>query len=101
MPVRLTAQLDFSDPHAGPDAPRLRHTFSTPREVLTAHTWAEVPAVLDSVQAAAAAGAWCLGYLRYEAAAAFDAALRTHRADGPLAWFAVCDQPLLKPCRQL
>ncbi len=97
MPVRLTAQLDFSDPHAGPDAPRLRHTFGTPRQVLTAHTWAEVPTVLDSVQAAAAAGAWCLGYLRYEAAAAFDTALRTHPADGPLAWFALYDQALPWP----
>jgi len=97
MPVRPTAKIDFSDPHAGPDAPRLRHAFGMPQQVFMAHTWAEVPAVLDSVQAAAAAGAWCLGYLRYEAAAAFDTALHTYPPDGPLAWFALYDQALPWP----
>jgi para-aminobenzoate synthetase/4-amino-4-deoxychorismate lyase len=30
-----------------------------------------------------------VGYVRYEAAPAFDAALKVHAADGPLAWFGV------------
>jgi hypothetical protein len=34
-------------------------------------------------------GAGCVGFLRYEAASAFDKALLTHAPDGPLAWFAV------------
>ena len=58
---------------------------------------AEVRAVLDAVQAAAEQGAWCVGALRYEAAQAFDAALQTHPADGPLAWFAVYDEALPWP----
>ncbi len=45
--------------------------------------------MLDAVEGAARQGAWCVGYLRYEAAPAFDAALKVHPADGPLAWFAV------------
>ncbi|MCO5112371.1 MAG: aminodeoxychorismate synthase component I, partial [Burkholderiaceae bacterium] len=87
-----TARIDFTQPlDAG--APRLRQAFAAPRTVLAAHALAEVRGVLDAVHAAAAAGRWCVGYVRYEAAPAFDAALQTHAADGPLAWFAVYDAP--------
>ena len=61
--------------------------------MLAAHTLADVRGVLDAVHAAAQRGHWCVGHVRYEAAAAFDAALQTHPADGPLAWFAVYDAP--------
>ena len=46
---------------------------------------------------AAKAGQWCVGYVRYEAASAFDKALLTHAAQGPLAWFAVYDEALAWP----
>lgn len=92
----ITACIDFSDPHDSA-APRLRRAFATPRTVLVARTLDEVRPVLDAVQAAAAQGAWCVGYLRYEAAPAFDAALAVHDADGPLAWFAVHDEALPWP----
>ncbi len=46
-------------------------------------------------------GHWCVGYVRYEAAPAFDAALQTHAADGPLAWFAVHDAPQPWPAEAL
>ncbi len=62
-----------------------------PQQVWQAHQPHEVRAVLDAAHAAAQAGAWCVGHVRYEAAAAFDAALTTHphpASDGPLAWFA-------------
>lgn len=94
--MTLTARIDFSDPHDSA-APRLRHVFGTPLEVLAAYTLAEVRPVLDAVQAAAQQGRWCVGYLRYEAAPAFDAALTTRPAAGPLAWFAVHDQALPWP----
>ena len=84
--------IDFTQP-LEPDAPRLRHAFVAPREVLAAHALAEVRSVLDAVHAAAQQGRWCVGAVRYEAAPAFDAALQTHAADGPLAWFAVYDAP--------
>ncbi len=89
----VISRIDFTQPLA-PGAPRLRHAFGTPREVLAAHALHEVRGVLDAVHAAAEQGRWCVGLVRYEAAAAFDAALRTHAADGPLAWFAVYDAPL-------
>ncbi|WP_293635823.1 chorismate-binding protein [Polaromonas sp.] len=94
--TQITARIDFSDPDDS-TAPRLRHAFGLPRAVLVAHAPHEVRAVLDAVQAAAAQGAWCVGYLRYEAAPAFDAALAVQAADGPLAWFAVHDIALPWP----
>lgn len=87
-----SALIDFAQPLV-PDAPRLRAAFGPPREVLVAHALDEVREVLRAVDAAARQGRWCVGYLRYEAAPAFDAALATHAADGPLAWFAVHDGP--------
>ena len=86
------SHIDFTQP-LDPGAPRLRYRFAAPREVLAAHTLADVRGVLDAVHAAAQRGHWGVGHVRYEAAAAFDAALQTHPADGPLAWFAVYDAP--------
>lgn len=95
MPA-CSARIDFSDPYL-PDGPRLRHVFDRPRQILTAHKAAQVRPVLDAVQAAAEQGFWCVGYLRYEAAPAFDSALVVHAAQGPLAWFAVYDEALPWP----
>jgi len=94
--LTLKTLLDFANPQ-DPGAARLRHAFGPPRQVLVARSASELRAMLDAVHAAAEQGAWCLGGLRYEAAPAFDAALRTHAADGPLAWFAVHDTPLPWP----
>ena len=96
MTGSLSALIDFADPRQ-PDGPRLRQAFGAPREVLVAHRPEELRAVLDAAQAAAQRGAWCVGYLRYEAAPAFDAALVVHPAEGPLAWFAVHEQALPWP----
>ena len=87
------SRIDFTQPLSA-GAARLRHCFEAPREVLVAHALPEVRGVLDAVFAAAQQGRWCVGHVRYEAAAAFDTAFQTHAADGPLAWFAVYDAPL-------
>lgn len=92
----FSALIDFSDPHHA-DGPRLRHAFGVARQVLVAQYPHQVRAVLDAVQRAAEQGLWCVGYLRYEAAPAFDAALAVHAAEGPLAWFAVYDAALPWP----
>jgi len=86
--------IDFSDPRdAG--AQRLRHAFGAPRQVLAAHALHEVRPVVEAAEAAARAGAWVLGWLCYEAAAAFDPALVVHAPEegAALAWFAVHDAP--------
>jgi para-aminobenzoate synthetase / 4-amino-4-deoxychorismate lyase len=91
-----SALVDFSDPHH-PQGSRLRHAFGAAHQHLIAHRSEEVCPVLDAVQAAAAKGLWCVGYVRYEAAPAFDRALTVHTPDGPLVWFAVYDQALPWP----
>ncbi len=82
--------IDFAQP-LGDGAGRMRYRFGPPCSVLQAHTPAQVREVLAAVHAAAQRGQWCVGYVRYEAASAFDGALQTHPADGPLAWFGVHD----------
>ena len=92
----VTALIDFALPQDAAGE-RLRCAFGMPLRVLHADVPGEVMPLLEQVQAESAAGRWCVGYLAYEAAPAFDAALRVHAADGPLAWFAVFDQALPWP----
>jgi para-aminobenzoate synthetase/4-amino-4-deoxychorismate lyase len=90
-----TALIDFRSPDDGV-AP-LRLAFGVPRERLCARTPEAVAPLLERVDALARAGAWCVGYLCYEAAVAFDAAFETHAPSDPtrpLASFAVYDAPL-------
>ena len=101
----LTALVDFADPHATesaqpavPIGAGTRHAFGTPLEVLAAHQLSEVRAVVEAAYAASLAGKWCVGYLAFESAPAFDAAFTVHtEATQPLAWFAVYDQALPWP----
>ncbi|MEO3692209.1 bifunctional anthranilate synthase component I family protein/class IV aminotransferase [Roseateles paludis] len=87
----IQVAFDFPrHPLAREDGERVQGQWTTPpTRWLRAATVAEVPAVIAAAEAAARAGAWVLGGLRYEAAAAFDRALATHAAAGPLAEFAV------------
>lgn len=82
--------IDFTQPRAAGNL-RLRGGWGAPARVLVAHHIDEVKPVLEAVHAAAEAGHWCVGHVRYEAAPAFDAALQVHAADGPLVWFEVHD----------
>jgi len=79
-------EIDF--PHSGE---RLRPVFAEPLELLVAGSVAEVPQLLARVEAHARAGYWAVGFVAYESAGAFDAALSTHDpVDGlPPAMFAV------------
>ena len=82
--------IDFAEPR-GDAAARLRVAFGAPSRVLVARTADEVRPVLAAVEALAHEGRWCVGYLRYEAAAAFDPAFAVHAGERPLAWFGVHD----------
>jgi len=93
--TRPTALIDFRSPDDGV-AP-LRLAFGAPRQVLRATSLDAVAALLARVEALARAGAWCVGYLCYEAAGAFDEAFETHAPSDParpLAAFAIHDAPL-------
>jgi para-aminobenzoate synthetase/4-amino-4-deoxychorismate lyase len=85
-------QLVFDFPEQ-PGAQPQRRVFRAPREILQATQLQEVRLVLRRVQQAAAAGLHAAGFLSYEAAPAFDPALRVR--DGhrfPLAWFGLFDR---------
>jgi len=68
--------------------------FGAPRRVIEAHALSEVVPCIRAAEAAALAGRWVVGFIAYEAAPAFDAALRVRPGAGPLAWFGVHDGPL-------
>jgi len=101
----LTALVDFADPYATESAEaaasngvRTRHAFGKPGQVLVAHSLDEVRGVVEAAHAAALAGNWCVGYLAFESAPAFDAAFTVQSQNAqPLAWFAVYDQALPWP----
>jgi para-aminobenzoate synthetase/4-amino-4-deoxychorismate lyase len=66
-----------------------RLDFSEPLEVWRADTIEQVVAALDGADRAARAGAWVVGFVSFEAAAAFDPAFDAPFAPSlPLAWFA-------------
>ncbi|MBT9502608.1 MAG: bifunctional anthranilate synthase component I family protein/class IV aminotransferase [Burkholderiaceae bacterium] len=90
----MYAAFDFPrHPLSREDGERLHGAFlQPPARWLRAFAPGEVAAVLDQAWRASLNGAWVLGGVRYEAAAAFDAALAIHGpSDGPLAEFAVFD----------
>ncbi|MCI0570843.1 MAG: aminodeoxychorismate synthase component I [Myxococcaceae bacterium] len=83
--------LVFDFPDGG--TPR-RRVFADPVEVLVAHSSDEVRRVLRIVERASASGLYSAGYVSYEAAPAFDAALRVSPgAKLPLAWFGLFRAP--------
>ncbi|MDH3308570.1 MAG: aminodeoxychorismate synthase component I [Acidimicrobiia bacterium] len=70
--------------------------FGEPVDVIAAVELPDVVPALANVEAAAAAGRWCAGFISYEAAPAFDRSLRTREpvAGLPLVWFGVFDEVL-------
>lgn len=87
------AVIDFAEEHGG----RCRLEFAEPRRMLHAERLGDVEAVLRAAQAHADAGAWVVGLVCYEAAPAFDPALRVREGGTlPLACFGVFDAPLAR-----
>jgi para-aminobenzoate synthetase/4-amino-4-deoxychorismate lyase len=89
----IHAAFDFPrHPLAREDGERLRGVWRTPpSRWLRAVAPGDLRAVIAAAEAAARAGAWVLGGLRYEAAGALEPALITHASGSPLAEFAVYD----------
>lgn len=68
--------------------------FERPITIYSTYRVEEVVPILRSVEAATDSGCWAVLLLSYEAAPAFDSALKTHECSPlPLAWAAVFDQP--------
>lgn len=90
--------VDFSA-GAGELAP-IRVAFGEPCRELFAWEATEVESVLAEVDALARQGLWCVGYLRYEAATAFEPRAAVHPTDGPLAYFSVHRETIDFPAMQ-
>lgn len=73
----------------GDSGPRRSFLFSRPERVLTAHTPSGVPALLQEMDAATAAGRYVAGYLGYEAGYAFERIGPAKEQAQPLAWLGV------------
>lgn len=86
--------FEFHDP----SLPAFRAVFRDPRHVVVAHRTAEVVPALDAVARAVDAGRYAAGYLAYEAAPAFDPAMRVRGGSRmPLLWFGLFDGPEQDP----
>ena len=89
--------IDFPDSPGAPGV-RLRHAFANPKRVLMAWRHEQVRPLLREAEAEALAGCWCVGMVSYEAAPAFDQALRVHPHPGfPLAVIAVYESAAAWP----
>ncbi|MEZ5165795.1 MAG: aminodeoxychorismate synthase component I [Acidimicrobiales bacterium] len=97
LPMTFTAASGTGDPlrvrralvrHEHGDGRRWL-AFADPVDHFTASTLDEVGDALDAAEAASRAGHWVVGFVSYDAAPAFDPALRSHRDPGtPLVAFA-------------
>jgi para-aminobenzoate synthetase / 4-amino-4-deoxychorismate lyase len=89
-----SAIVRFTAPHAQSEP--VHTAFGEPLHTLVAHRHEEVTAVLNSAHQHAKQGRWCVGFVAFEAATAFDAAFELHGCVAPprtpLAWFAVYDR---------
>ncbi len=85
---RLRFDFVDSEGHAAP------LVFERPERVIEARRIEDVRAVLDKAAAAQASGRFVAGFVSYEAAPAFDAALVTRAPSAlPLVWFGVFAAP--------
>ncbi len=72
--------------------------FRRPLKVIRTGVLGDVIAALEAAERSAQQGFYVAGYVAYEAAPAFDAALSAHPPTGdPLVWFGVFEQPEAVP----
>jgi para-aminobenzoate synthetase/4-amino-4-deoxychorismate lyase len=84
--MKQSASVVLQDPSS--DSGWLR--FTSPRETLVASRLSQVPALLAAVESGVEEGLYAAGFVSYEAAPAFDPALRVRPANElPLAWFGL------------
>jgi para-aminobenzoate synthetase/4-amino-4-deoxychorismate lyase len=86
MSKDIAVRLDFRDPLTPSGL-----TLESIERVVVANTIAEVPAAIAELDAVWDSGKVAIGYIAYEAAPAFDNALKTAAPDDelPLVWFAI------------
>ena len=92
-----TLIFDFADP-LQPGQVARRIAFTAPERVIVARTLNDVRPALREIEAASREGFYAAGMICYEAASAFDAALKTHPPGVlPLLWFGLFRAPTTLP----
>ncbi|HEY0005829.1 MAG TPA: chorismate-binding protein, partial [Pyrinomonadaceae bacterium] len=82
----------------GPDGEARALCFTNPVRIIIAQDVCEVRPALRAVEREVEAGMYAAGFLSYEAAPAFDAALSVReKASLPLLWFGIFKEPLDQP----
>ncbi|CEG21367.1 Aminodeoxychorismate synthase component 1 [Planococcus massiliensis] len=67
--------------------------FTDPVEILQTERLEEIPLMMEKIETALQKGFYAAGYLSYEAAPAFNSAMKVNKsAEMPLAWFGIFDQ---------
>lgn len=67
--------------------------FTDPVEILQTERLEEIPLIMEKIEIALQKGFYAAGYLSYEAAPAFNSAMKVNKsAEMPLAWFGIFDQ---------
>ena len=90
--------LIFDFPDASGEESRL--CFEKPRRVVIANSLGEVIPALQEIESELNFGATAAGFIAYEAASAFDSALKTPTPSPlPLFWFGIFDAPSPLPDR--
>ncbi len=92
--MQVTVEVDFPEREGG----RLRLAATNAVGSWQAHSLDEVIPAIEAAEAAALAGHWVAGFVAYEAAPAFDAAMRTRAASGPLPFAAFFAFPAESVC---
>ncbi len=92
-----TLIFDFADIFER-DSPHRRLAFTAPERVIIAQTLADVLPALHEISLATQQGYYAAGFICYEAAPAFDAALSAHSSGPlPLLWFGLFSSPVDLP----
>ncbi len=94
MQARLSPGTIWLDTILPDEANRQSLLFTHPLQVLQATTPAQVPALLQALDEAVAAGYYVAGYMTYEAGyALLPVSLHVPNSSGLLAWFGVYEEP--------
>ncbi|MHB8634958.1 MAG: chorismate-binding protein [Fimbriimonadaceae bacterium] len=72
--------------------------FSTPAKIVVAERVDEVVDAIASAESHVASGGWAIGFVAYDAGAAFDSAVVSLPGRRPMAWFALHREPPSRQC---
>ncbi|WP_343527421.1 aminodeoxychorismate synthase component I [Sphingomonas sp.] len=86
MPRPTPPFVLLDDARVGGAAARL---YTRPVEIVTAHAHGEVASALSTLRQARARGLHAVGFLAYEAGAAFEPGVPVRTPEGPLLWFGL------------